>query len=279
MDYNEELEASLHFTLPFQVTATILFTIIFIIGLGGNIMVIYVVFKSPGMQTLTNFYLVSLAFSDSLVLLIAVTGVPVPLASVYKYTTIYGAAGSAMIYLTQYVGFTFSALSITAVAIERYIGICHPLKAKIPCIPKRALWVIVAIWTFSILSGSCWLYIFTTKTIVLPNGVEVTVVVKRMDVKSSPHQVIYALDFLISYVLPLTVTAVLYTLIGLSLRKSSKAVRQATSCKSAKTCSIIWKITSTSIKAAFQQSLVRNRNSKLTHVANNRLQVIKMITC
>ena len=133
MDYNEELEASLHFTLPFQVTATILFTIIFLIGLCGNIMVIYGVFKSPGMQTLTNFYLVSLAFSDSLVLLIAVTGVPVPLASVYKYTTIYGAAGSAMIYLIQYVGFTSSALSITAVAIERYIGICHPLKAKILC--------------------------------------------------------------------------------------------------------------------------------------------------
>ena len=104
MDYNEELEASLHFTLPFQVTATILFTIIFIIGLCGNIMIIYGVFKSPGMQTLTNLYLVSLDFSDSLVLLIAVTGVTVPLASVYKYTTIYGAAGSAMIYLIQYVG-------------------------------------------------------------------------------------------------------------------------------------------------------------------------------
>ena len=124
---------------------TILFTTAFIIGICGNIMVIYVVFRFPGMQTLTNLYLVSnlvLASSASL---------GVPEVYFYKYTWKYGTVMSGIVGFAQCLGFTASALTITAVAVKRYIGIFYPLKAKVFCTPKGAKMVMIALWIVSAL--------------------------------------------------------------------------------------------------------------------------------
>ena len=141
----DKLEASLKWDLQFKVVITILFTTAFIIGICGNIMVIYVVFRFPGMQTLTNLYLVSnlvLASSASL---------GVPEVYFYKYTWIYGTVMSGIVVFAQCLGFTASALTITAVAVKRYIGIFYPLKAKVFCTPKGAKVVMIALWIVSAL--------------------------------------------------------------------------------------------------------------------------------
>mgnify|MGYP001803267175 CR=1 FL=1 len=129
---------------------TILFTTAFIVGICGNIMVIYVVFRFPGMQTLTNLYLVSLAVADSVVLASSAF-LGVPEVYFYKYTWIYGTVRSGIVVFAQCLGFTASALTITAVAVKRYIGIFYPLKAKVFCTPKGAKVVMIALWIVSAL--------------------------------------------------------------------------------------------------------------------------------
>ena len=74
------------------------------------------------MQTLTNLYLVSLAVADSVVLASSAF-LGVPEVYFYKYTWIYGTVMSGIVVFAQCLGFTASALTITAVAVERYIGI------------------------------------------------------------------------------------------------------------------------------------------------------------
>jgi thyrotropin-releasing hormone receptor len=67
-----------------------------------------------------------------------------------------------MIYL-QYLGIDASALSLTAFTVERYIAICHPMKAKSICTISRAKKIIVACWTFAVLYCSPWFLLTTTR--------------------------------------------------------------------------------------------------------------------
>lgn len=50
----------------FQTTVYFLYGIIFVVALVGNALVCYVVWSSPRMKTVTNFFIVNLAFSDIL---------------------------------------------------------------------------------------------------------------------------------------------------------------------------------------------------------------------
>ena len=50
-----------------------------------------------------------------------------------------------------------------AFTIERYIGICHPMRAQYICTVKRAKMIIAGIWLFSLIYNSPWLFLITLK--------------------------------------------------------------------------------------------------------------------
>ena len=58
--------------LPLQVVLpiTIVYVIIFVTGVVGNVSVCLVIIRNPGLQTATNYYLFSLAVSDLAVLVL-----------------------------------------------------------------------------------------------------------------------------------------------------------------------------------------------------------------
>ena len=58
--------------LPLQVVLpiTIVYVIIFVTGVVGNVAVCLVIIRNPGLQTATNYYLFSLAVSDLAVLVL-----------------------------------------------------------------------------------------------------------------------------------------------------------------------------------------------------------------
>ncbi|KYO42141.1 hypothetical protein Y1Q_0002772 [Alligator mississippiensis] len=115
--------------LELQVATILLVLLICGVGIAGNVMVVLVVLRTKHMVTPTNCYLVSLAVADLIVLLAA----GLPNISEVVASWVYGYAGCLCITYLQYLGINISACSITAFTVERYIAICHSIKAQLLC--------------------------------------------------------------------------------------------------------------------------------------------------
>lgn len=126
--------------------------ILLIIGTFGNILSFLILRKSM-MRVSTYFYLAVLALADLLVLYIGllrlwtgeITGVDIRNSNnwICKIT----------IFLS-YTASDFSVWLIVAVTVERYIAVCHPLKASILCSVQRARVVTVSMLVLLIMINS-----------------------------------------------------------------------------------------------------------------------------
>ncbi|MBN3315855.1 TRFR protein, partial [Atractosteus spatula] len=195
-------------SIEYKVVSTVLVMAICGIGIVGNIMVVLVVLTTKHMRTPTNCYLVSLAVADLMVLTAA--GLPNITDSIYG-SWVYGYAGCLCITYLQYLGINASSCSITAFTIERYIAICHPIKAQFLCTLSRAKKIIVVVWAFTSFYCVMWFYLSDTKEI---HYADVTVVTCAYKVSRNLYLPIYFLDFAIFYVVPLTLATILYGLIA-----------------------------------------------------------------
>ncbi|KAF7655208.1 hypothetical protein LDENG_00059450 [Lucifuga dentata] len=183
------------------------FLVLLVCGMGivGNIMVVLVVFTTRHMRTPTNCYLVSLAIADLTVLVAA--GLP-NISDSLMGTWVFGHAGCLGITYLQYLGINVSSCSITAFTVERYIAICHPIKAQTVCTVSRAKRIITGVWIFTCVY--CMLWFFLVDIQVSQDGhVQCGYKVKR-----DLYLPIYLIDFTIFYVIPLLLAIVLYGLIA-----------------------------------------------------------------
>ncbi|XP_072916078.1 thyrotropin-releasing hormone receptor-like [Hemitrygon akajei] len=194
--------------LEYQVVTLLLVLLICGVGIAGNVMVVLVVLKTKHMRTPTNCYLVSLAIADLVVLLAA--GLPNITESVAA-SWVYGYVGCLCITYLQYLGINASSCSITAFTIERYIAICHPIKAQFICTVSRAKKIIAFVWVFTSVYCVMWFFLLDIKQIPHADGVEVVCDYK---VSRNHYLPIYFLDFTMFYVIPLLVATVLYGLIA-----------------------------------------------------------------
>ncbi|XP_019383620.1 PREDICTED: thyrotropin-releasing hormone receptor isoform X2 [Gavialis gangeticus] len=195
-------------TTEYQVVTILL--VLFICGLGivGNVMVVLVVLKTKHMRTPTNCYLVSLAVADLMVLMAA--GLPNITESLYG-SWVYGYAGCLCITYLQYLGINASSCSITAFTIERYIAICHPIKAQFLCTFSRAKKIIIFVWAFTSVYCMLWFFLLDLNTVVYKDTIVVSCGYK---VSRSYYSPIYMMDFGIFYVVPMILATVLYGLIA-----------------------------------------------------------------
>lgn len=192
----------------YKVVSTFLIVATCFLGIIGNVMVILVVLTTKHMKTPTNCYIVSLAVADLMVLTAA--GMPAVTSGIFGYW-VYGRYGCAGITYFQYLGINASSASITAFTIERYIAICHPIKAQSLCTNSRAKKIIALLWTLTCLYCTMWLYLAHIEEVVYAN---ITLVVCGYRVKRNLYMPIYFVDFGVFFVLPLLLSTVLYGLIA-----------------------------------------------------------------
>lgn len=81
----------------------------------------------------------SLALADLMVLLATV---PNEIMSYYLHGWYTGQFGCSMFLLSYNVGINASSLSLVAFTIERYVAICHPMRAHTICTVTRAMRII-----------------------------------------------------------------------------------------------------------------------------------------
>ncbi|KAM7003469.1 thyrotropin releasing hormone receptor 2 [Tautogolabrus adspersus] len=192
-------------SLEYKTVSVFLVLLVCGVGIVGNIMVVLVVLTTRHMRTPTNCYLVSLAIADLTVLVAA--GLP-NVADSLTGTWVFGHAGCLGITYLQYLGINVSSCSITAFTVERYIAICHPMKAQTVCTVSRAKRIIAGVWIFTCIY--CMLWFFLVDIQVSQDGhVQCGYKVKR-----ELYLPIYLIDFAIFYVIPLLLAIVLYGLIA-----------------------------------------------------------------
>ncbi|XP_067392208.1 thyrotropin-releasing hormone receptor [Emydura macquarii macquarii] len=195
-------------TIDYQVVTILLVLLICGLGIVGNIMVVLVVLRTKHMRTPTNCYLVSLAVADLMVLVAA--GLPNITESLYG-SWVYGYVGCLCITYLQYLGINASSCSITAFTVERYIAICHPIKAQFLCTFSRAKKIIIFVWAFTSIYCTLWFFLLDLNTIVYKDTIIVSCGYK---VSRSYYSPIYMMDFGIFYVVPMILATVLYGLIA-----------------------------------------------------------------
>ncbi|XP_016125611.1 thyrotropin-releasing hormone receptor-like [Sinocyclocheilus grahami] len=192
-------------SLEYKTVSVFLVLLVCGVGIVGNIMVVLVVLTTRHMRTPTNCYLVSLAVADLMVLVAA--GLP-NISESLMATWVYGHAGCLGITYFQYLGINVSSCSITAFTVERYIAICHPMRAQTVCTVSRAKRIIAGVWAFTCVY--CMLWLFLVDIQVNPDGrVQCGYRVSR-----DLYLPIYLIDFAIFYVIPLLLAIALYGLIA-----------------------------------------------------------------
>ncbi|XP_071119099.1 orexin receptor type 2-like [Haliotis cracherodii] len=126
---------------PHEWVFTALYVIVFVLGLTGNFLVCYAVWKNRQLRTSTNLFLVNLAVADFLVITLCLP--PSYIQSIWE-TWFLGDAMCRIVEYYQTVTIIISVLTLTAISIERWFAICHPLTFKET--KRRVVISIVVIW-------------------------------------------------------------------------------------------------------------------------------------
>lgn len=189
---------------------TVIYLVIFVTGVIGNISTCIVISRNRSMHTATNYYLFSLAISDFLLLL---SGVPLEVYSIwYKYPYVFGEIFCVARGIVAETSANATVLTITSFTVERYLAICHPFLQYSMSKLSRATRLILIVWLISI-------------GLAIPQALQFGVVTDRNKIDHCTlKRVIIEHSFELSTVLffltPMTLITILYILIGLKLRTS-----------------------------------------------------------
>ncbi|XP_065360714.1 pyrokinin-1 receptor [Calliphora vicina] len=197
-------------SLTVVIPLTIIYVLIFITGVIGNISTCIVIKKNRSMHTATNYYLFSLAISDFLLLL---SSVPQEIYSTWrKYPYVFGeyfCVGRGILAETSA---NATVLTITAFTVERYVAICHPFLGQAISKLSRAIRIIILIWLLSIMTA-------------VPQALQFRVILVDGITKCDAVRVIIKHSFQLStyifFFAPMSIIFVLYLLIGLQLYRSN----------------------------------------------------------
>lgn len=129
-----------------QTSFSIFYTAIFIIGITGNVLVCYVVCRNKAMHTVTNFFITNLALSDILLCILAV-----PFTPLYTFLGkwIFGNVLCHLVPFAQGVSMYISTLTLTSIAMDRFIVIIYPFRHRMKI--STCILLIMAIWIISLL--------------------------------------------------------------------------------------------------------------------------------
>ena len=200
------------------IPVTVIYIVIFVTGIIGNICTCIVIARNRFMQTATNYYLFNLAIADLMVLLL---GLPLETYSFWRaYPWIFGEAFCVIRTMAAETSTYASILTITAFTIERYIAIVHPMKAQTVSSLPRAVKIIVIIW---VLSALCSVPMVVQFGVVYIVDKDDNIIPESALCHIKPDKEIrlaFEVSTFLFFFAPMTVITVLYLLIGLAIRRS-----------------------------------------------------------
>lgn len=203
---NNTTEVSNGESAAFKAIKLTLYAVIFLISVIGNSLVCVVITRRRRMRTVTNLFVLNLAISD-----LAITCICIPFdipVQENNYKWPYGWFACKLIYPLQTVAMFASIFTLTAVSLNRFWAIVHPLSKQMR--KKNAAAVIAFIWVICVI-------LTVPYVLVLRLDEESMECVESWPGKSYRKAYTASL-FALQYVLPLIVITIAYLTIGLELR-------------------------------------------------------------
>ncbi|XP_034083636.1 opioid receptor, delta 1b [Gymnodraco acuticeps] len=127
------------------VCITALYSVICVVGLLGNVLVMYGVVRYIKMKTATNIYIFNLALADAL----ATSTLPFQSAKYLMGTWPFGEVLCKVVIAIDYYNMFTSIFTLTMMSVDRYIAVCHPVRALDFRTPAKAKLINVCIWILS----------------------------------------------------------------------------------------------------------------------------------
>ncbi|XP_067467660.1 opioid receptor, delta 1a isoform X1 [Thunnus thynnus] len=214
------------------ISITALYSVICVVGLLGNILVMYgVVRPQPNksmiggskisiylqdnkytkMKTATNIYIFNLALADAL----ATSTLPFQSAKYLMNTWPFGEVLCKLIIAIDYYNMFTSIFTLTMMSVDRYIAVCHPVRALEFRTPVKAKLINVLIWVLSSAIGVPIMIMAVTK--VTDNG-KTMCMLKFPDPDWYWDTVTKICVFIFAFVVPVMVITICYGLMILRLR-------------------------------------------------------------
>ncbi|XP_078655548.1 G-protein coupled receptor 54-like [Branchiostoma floridae x Branchiostoma belcheri] len=198
---------------PEAIVVPTVFAIICAIGIAGNALVIYVVWRYQQMKSVTNYYIVNLAIADIAFL---VCCVPFS-ASVFATTSWnYGLFMCKFVNYFMLVTVLATCLTLAALSFDRYLAIVHPVSSLVYRTKGKAKAISACIWLGSFLA-SIPVAVYQTEVKGYWYGPQTYCRRQFPSLEAAQGFMVYTV--LMSYVIPLMVSATSYILILLRLRR------------------------------------------------------------
>ncbi|XP_052827320.1 somatostatin receptor type 2 isoform X2 [Octopus bimaculoides] len=212
---------------PHFILTVVVYSICFIVGLIGNGLVVFAMCADKKNRSVTTSFLVSLALADLLFLLVCVP---------YEVTKSSIAHWSTGIFLCKFTGFiemltaVGSIFNLTAVSIERYIVIVHPMRSRLLCTLGNTRKILCVLWIISIFISCPALYMMGTESQKFHNnGTEVMLIYCVDATLPRFQQLAYCIyQFVTMFVAPTFILAICYSKVIYVLWVSTKQLAQMT---------------------------------------------------
>ena len=199
------------------------YSIIFILGTFGNAVVCIAILKRKGMQTSCNMFTFNLALNDLILVIVYVPTQMISLEDCYRWPL--GGFMCYLVYIILPLSLSVSIGTLLAITADRYRAIVFPVKSKLT--RKTVMLVVAVIWVVSALTALPPLLIL--KYFSPEPGIGFCFEDWPTDVALEAYWVSM---FVIQYLLPLCVIAVLAGITAYTLRKNSLPVGMETCAQS-----------------------------------------------
>ena len=197
-----------HFAF-YKVTVPVLYGLITLLGLVGNLLVVFVILSNSKMRSTVNLLLLNLAVSDLLLLTVCVPFVTYHYAAdtwdiAEFFCKLWQFVLGVTVYVTMY--------TLVAISVVRFLTIVYAHKSRHVCTNRNTLYVILTIWSVMLVANIPLLFCYKVK--------QYDINYKYCSVDNG--RIVSATFFTFTYVVPLCLISTLYLLLMRFLHTNRK---------------------------------------------------------
>ncbi|XP_035612392.1 delta-type opioid receptor-like [Oncorhynchus keta] len=210
-NYTQQLPVQSASNIIVAISITALYSVICVVGLLGNVLVMYGVVRYTKMKTSTNIYIFNLALADAL----ATSTLPFQSAKYLMGTWAFGEVLCKVVIAIDYYNMFTSIFTLTMMSVDRYIAVCHPVRALEFRTPAKGKIINVLIWVLSSAIGVPIMVMAVTKT---TDSGQTMCTLKFPDPDWYWDTVTKICVFIFAFIIPVMVITICYGLMILRLR-------------------------------------------------------------